>query len=132
MKVLFVCTGNSYRSPVAEALLKKFRHDIEVDSAGTDPAESIAEVTKRFLEKEVAIKNLKKLPEGVERKKLKEYDSIIIFGNSNKKKIVERWSKLEHKIEVWHIDDPYYLPKGSEKIAFDQIKQKVLKLSKNL
>ncbi|UCH71344.1 MAG: low molecular weight protein arginine phosphatase, partial [Candidatus Bathyarchaeota archaeon] len=35
MKVLFVCTGNSFRSPVAEALLKKLRNDLEVESAGT-------------------------------------------------------------------------------------------------
>ncbi|MHA2405466.1 MAG: arsenate-mycothiol transferase ArsC, partial [Candidatus Hermodarchaeia archaeon] len=35
MKVLFVCTGNACRSPAAEALLKKFNPQIDVDSAGT-------------------------------------------------------------------------------------------------
>ena len=40
MNVLFVCTGNLCRSPMAEALLKKFasragRHDLHAQSAGT-------------------------------------------------------------------------------------------------
>ena len=35
MKVLFVCTGNICRSPVAHGLLRKARPDWLVDSAGT-------------------------------------------------------------------------------------------------
>ena len=34
-RVLFVCTGNAYRSPISEALLKKLGPDWVVDSAGT-------------------------------------------------------------------------------------------------
>jgi len=48
MKILFVCTGNAYRSPVAEALLKKLKPGIEADSAGVSPAIPISEVAKHF------------------------------------------------------------------------------------
>jgi protein-tyrosine-phosphatase len=32
--VLFICSGNAFRSPVAEALLKKAKPDLKADSAG--------------------------------------------------------------------------------------------------
>ncbi len=40
-RVLVLCTGNSCRSQMAEGFLKSFGGDIEVHSAGTDPAGSV-------------------------------------------------------------------------------------------
>ena len=54
MKVLFICSGNAYRSPVAEALLKKYNPEIEADSAGTNISIPISSVAKQFLIKENA------------------------------------------------------------------------------
>lgn len=41
MKILILCTGNSCRSQMAEAFLKKIDPDLDVFSAGTEPAERV-------------------------------------------------------------------------------------------
>ena len=41
MKVLILCTGNSCRSQMAEAILQRLDNEIQVVSAGTNPAQQI-------------------------------------------------------------------------------------------
>ena len=132
MKILFVCTGNSYRSPIAEALLKKVRGDLEVESAGTHPAGMIASNAKKFLEKENALKNLKGTPEGINQKNLEEYDLIIAMKQNHKNEILRRYPQMGDRIQVWNIDDPINLPRGSDKEVFEEIKRKVLKLAESI
>jgi len=132
MKILFVCTGNSYRSPIAEALLKKVRGDLEVESAGTHPAGMVASNAKKFLKKENALRNLKGSPEGIAQKNLEEYDLIIAIKQNHKNEILRRYPQIEDRIEVWNIDDPIYLPYGSDEEVFEEIKRKVLELAKSI
>jgi len=129
MKILFVCTGNSYRSPVAEALLKKVRGDLEVESAGTQPAGMIAPNAKKFLERENALEKLKRTPEGMDQKNLEDYDLIVAMKQNHKNEILTRYPQMEDRIEVWNIDDPIYLPYGSDKEVFEEIKRKVIELA---
>ena len=67
MKVLFVCTGNACRSPVAEALLKQFQPQIKVDSAGTHAYYKIVDIAREYLRNQGAEQHLKDCPEAVER-----------------------------------------------------------------
>lgn len=41
MKILILCTGNSCRSQMAEAFLQSFDSRLEVDSAGSRPADRV-------------------------------------------------------------------------------------------
>ena len=132
MKILFVCTGNSFRSAVAEALLKKFRSDFVVESAGIEPASHIAESAKRFLKKENALGNLKSEPKGIEQKHVEGYDLIIVMKERHKQFIIELWPKVENKIQVWNIEDPIYLPSGSVQKVFARIERKVLEMAETL
>lgn len=132
MKVLFVCSGNAYRSPVAEALLKKFMPRIEVDSAGIDPAIPISEVAKKYLARENALKYLKRAPEGLNGKKLNSYDLIIAMKPKHKEAILRKCPQCASKIVVWNINDPYFLPFGYAEKIFKQIRNKVVELANSL
>ena len=132
MKVLFVCTGNSFRSAVAEALLKKLRDDLKVESAGTQPARKIASNAKMLLEEEDALENLKERPEGIEKKNLEEYDLIVAMKERHKHEILQQFPPVKGKIRVWDINDPIYLPNGSDHEILQEIKRRVAELAKTI
>ena len=132
MKVLIVCSGNSHRSPIAEALLKKFRHDIHVDSAGVSPADFISRGARAFLERENASSYLKNSPEGLNEKKLDEYDLIVAMESEHKEAVLRQCPSCEKRIVIWNIEDPYFLPSAYESKIFQQIKSKVQELASSL
>ena len=109
MKVLFVCSGNAYRSPVAEALLRKLRPDIEVDSAGTDPTIPVSEEAHKYLTIEDAERYLKEAPEGVDSKQLVDYDLIVVMEAKHKNTVLSKCLECKDKIVVWNIDDRHFL-----------------------
>lgn len=132
MRVLFVCSGNAYRSPVAETLLKKLRPEIEVDSAGTHLAIPISEATKRYLAREKALMHLKAAPECLDEKELDGYDLIVAMKEEHKAVILNKCPECAGKIIVWNIDDPYFLPRGYSEKIFKQIRSKVAELANSL
>jgi len=131
MKILFVCTGNAYRSPIADALLKKILPEIEVDSAGTRAYHKNLDKTVEFLKSEGALEYLKKAPEPLDSKNLKEYSLIIVMEQEHKESILKICPKCNNRIVVWNIQDPYHFPNQTNNI-FNQIKQKVNQLAKQL
>lgn len=128
MKILFVCSGNAFRSPVAEALLKKLRPEIEVDSAGVHPAIPISEAAKKYLARGNVQQYLKESPEGLDSKSLGEYDLIIAMESQHKDAVLNSCPGCKSKMVVWNIDDPYFLPHGHTEKIFNQIKDKVAEL----
>jgi protein-tyrosine phosphatase len=129
MKVLFVCTGNAHRSPLAEALLKKLRPDLNVESAGVHIAIPIAKEVKEYLAKENALEYLKKFPESLENKPLREFDIIVAMEQRHRDYILSRCPQCEDKIVVWNIEDPYFLPSREAEKIYEKIKAKVMELA---
>jgi protein-tyrosine-phosphatase len=132
LKVLFVCTGNACRSPLADALLKKFRPDLDVDSAGTYAYYKVVDLTRRYAEQEGATEFLKKVPDSLTSKNLPEYDLIVAMETEHENAILRQSPECKDKVEVWHINDPYQFPFKQACNEFDKIKSKVAHLAKSL
>jgi protein-tyrosine phosphatase len=132
MKILFVCSGNAHRSPLAEAFLKKLRPDLNVDSAGIRVAIPIAEQIREYLAKEDAEKFLKKYPESLSNKRLNDYDLIVTMQHGHKDAVMSRCPECQDKVAVWNIEDPYFMDEKEAKKVYDQIKRKVEELAKSL
>ena len=129
MKILFVCSGNAFRSPVAEALLKKYKPEIEADSAGTNPAIPISDSAREYLVREDAVGYLKRDPEGLDEKDLAKYDLIIAMESRHRNTVISKCPRCADKIVVWNIEDPYFLPPRYAEKVFEEIKKKVKEIA---
>lgn len=132
MKVLFVCSGNAHRSPLAEALLKKMRPDLQVDSAGLRVAIPISDHVREYLAKEDAEQYLKKAPENLTGKQLGDYDVIVAMQRGHKDAVLDKCPECKDKIVVWNIEDPYFMSHEDAEQVYRQIEEKVKQLAKSL
>lgn len=124
MRVLYVCTGNSFRSPVAEALTRRYRPNLDVESAGTDSTDHIAENAKELLEEQNAVQYVKPEPDQLTLRALNEADIVVAMTERHKRFILNNYEVREEKIKVWEIDDPIN-PGVSPVIAFQKILDRV-------
>jgi protein-tyrosine-phosphatase len=104
-KVLFVCTGNAYRSVICEALLKKLKPDLEVDSAGTQIATEITKEAREYLTSEGAVQYLKKTPESLNSKQVEQYNVIIAMQQRHRDAVLKKCPECKNKIVVWNVRD---------------------------
>ena len=76
-RVLFVCIGNSCRSPMAEALARAYGSDVlEARSAGLAPATIIAPLTKQMLaERNISAEDL--FPKSLDVLREESFDVVV-------------------------------------------------------
>jgi arsenate reductase (thioredoxin) len=80
-KILFLCTGNSARSQLAEALMRHFRgQEFEVFSAGTDP-KGVHQNTIEVL-REIGIDASSQTSKHIDDLFIREFDYIITLCDS--------------------------------------------------
>jgi len=129
MKVLFVCSGNAHRSPLAEALLKKMRPDWVVESAGIHVAIPIADEIKEFLRRENAEQYLKSGPESLGGKRLMDFDLIVAMEDRHRDHVLSLCSECGDKAVVWNVKDPYFLDREDAWKVYERIEKKVTELT---
>jgi protein-tyrosine-phosphatase len=105
-KVLFICIGNSCRSPMAEAIAWKDASDeIEATSAGLAPLGFVADLTTQTLLKNgYAVAGLASKPIAVDAW---ESADIVINMSGRPSEFAFRNFRGHAKVEDWEIEDPY-------------------------
>lgn len=78
LSVLFLCTGNSARSQMAEALLRHLSHDqVDVQSAGTAPQPDIHPMARRAVKTLFDLDMAGQFPKTLDRFLRRDFDYVI-------------------------------------------------------
>jgi protein-tyrosine-phosphatase len=107
-KVLFVCTGNTCRSVLAEYLGRRFCEDaLTFESAGISPQRAAdAENAVFTLKKTFGIDASAHQPRDVRAVDLNRFDLVIAIEN-NAAAVVRELGVPESRLQVWTIQDPW-------------------------
>ena len=105
LSVLFVCTGNSARSPIAEALLRHHTASrVTVTSAGTRPTSRLHPQTVRVLGEEFGLDISGQRPRHVDTLAGRRFDQVITLCDKARESRLD-WSHDPQRIH-WSITDP--------------------------
>ena len=129
IKVLFLCTGNSCRSQMAEGFLKQYS-GFEVFSAGTNPGESVASFTVKVM-KEAGIDISKQKPESVRRYLNEEFDFVITVCDDAKESCPVFSGKVKKRLH-FGFEDPHGKSIEIFRKVRDQIKATVKEFTENV
>jgi arsenate reductase (thioredoxin) len=130
VKVLFVCIGNSCRSPMAEAIARNdASEEIEASSAGLAPLGFIAEMTTQTL-----LRNGYAV-DGLASKSISsdawESADIVINMSGRAREFAFRNLRGHAKIEDWEIEDPYG-DSAKYQGTYEAVQRRVLELARRL
>lgn len=120
VKVLYVCTGNSFRSPVAEALTRRHRPELEAESAGTEAVNHIASNAKELLAREDCLEFVKPTPDQISQQAIDDADLVVAMTQRHESYILKNFEINPENVVVWGIEDPIN-PGISAEEAFDRI-----------
>ena len=106
--ILFVCTGNSARSIIAESIINnEFKDKFKAYSAGSNPSGKINEDIKEFIEK-----NKNYDLSGYNSKNFEDFlnneikmDHVVTVCNNANNEVCPIWPE-KNQIIHWDIDDP--------------------------
>lgn len=134
-KILILCTGNSCRSQMAEGFLKSIDKDLEVFSAGTNPATEVHPQAMEVMS-ESGIDLRKYYPKTIDQFLNESFNYVITVCDNAKENCPVFAGKVNHRLHIG-FEDPATATGTEEEILFtfrkvrDEIKEKFLALYQN-
>jgi protein-tyrosine-phosphatase/DNA-binding transcriptional ArsR family regulator len=120
-RVLFACTGNSARSPIAEALLRHHSgaSGVEVTSAGSHPKSLVHPHAVRVLREEFGIEIAGRRPRHLRMMANRRFDHVITLCDKVRE-VCPRFGD-EPRLAHWSLPDPAAAGTGDDYAAFARI-----------
>jgi|MGYP003388171900 protein-tyrosine-phosphatase len=125
--VLFSCTWNAVRSPMAEGLLKKvLGHKVYVDSVGAKTMDVDGFAIAVMKEIDVDISG--HLPKSFDDLHDTSYDLIITLSPEAQHKAMELTRTMHCDVEFWHTFDPSIVegPRDTRLAAYRRIRNQLM------
>jgi protein-tyrosine-phosphatase/DNA-binding transcriptional ArsR family regulator len=120
LRVLFLCTENSARSQMAEALLREFSHGgIEIMSAGSLPTRQVHPLALRVMQ-EAGVDMRGAVPKSLDRFRQEHFAAVITVCD-RAREVCPTFPGHPDLIH-WSLPDPV-LVQGSEEIQYQAFKQ---------
>jgi len=120
MKILILCTGNSCRSQMAQGFLQSFKSDLEVSSAGTEPAKQINQKAVQVM-KEAGIDISHHKAKLVDQYLKDEWDYVITVCDDANETCPLFLGKVKHRLHMG-FEDPSKT-EGSEEYIMSEFRR---------
>lgn len=136
MKILILCTGNSCRSQMGEAFLRRFDADLEVYSAGTAPSSSVHPLAIRVMD-EIGIDLNDAIPKDVKRYLDQPFDYVITVCDHARETCPVFTGDVKHQLHIGFEDPAEATGTEEKKLAVfrrvrDEIREEFGKFYKGL
>jgi arsenate reductase len=103
MRVLILCTGNSCRSQMAEGILRSLDPDLEVYSAGTNPASEVNPNAVKVMD-EIGIDIRNQMPKNVDEFISQPFDYVITVCDNAKETCPVFTGKVKNRLHIGFTD----------------------------
>lgn len=136
-KILFVCTGNTCRSPMAEVIFNTLCKENDLPfiakSAGVCTITGLPMSENSFDSlKEIGIEASEFTSTSIDELNLEDFDLFAVMSENHKKVLVDLFSVDEQKIRVLSVADPYGGSLGVYRLCRDEIAKVVKKIIDDL
>jgi arsenate reductase (thioredoxin) len=120
MKILILCTGNSCRSQMAHGFLQSYDKNIEVYSAGTEPAGQVNQKAVKVMQ-EVDIDISSHTPKMVDQYLGVEWDYVVTVCDNANETCPAFFGKVKNRLHIG-FEDPSHA-KGSEEYIWSEFRR---------